>query len=110
MRRYECSYRRWHVHRVTKRPRYVPIRSGTLPVTWCGWPVIDGSTSRGCLVAMLGPWGLMRGVGDPLGCPWSRGPYILCTPGPKEAEVLAVLLYFWDQMRANRARNSAVRS
>src|SRR5690606_24412500 len=54
--------------------------------------------------------GLMRGVGDPLGCPWSRGPYILCTPVPKEAEVLAVLLYFWVQMRANRARNSAVRS
>ena len=51
-------YRRWHVHRVTMRARYVPIRSGTLPVTWCGWPVIDGSTSRGCPVFMLGPWGL----------------------------------------------------
>ncbi|PZT68943.1 hypothetical protein DN402_16110 [Streptomyces sp. SW4] len=28
-----------------------------LPVTWCGWPVIDGSTSRGCPMSMLGPWG-----------------------------------------------------
>src|SRR5690606_8465493 len=74
MRRYECSYRRWHDHRVTKRARYVPISAGPLPVTWYGLTEIDGSTSRGCLVAMLGPWGLMRGVGDPLGCPWSRGP------------------------------------
>lgn len=24
-----------------------------LPVTWCGWPVFDGSTSRGCSVFML---------------------------------------------------------
>ena len=53
-------YRRWHVCRVTKRPRYVPIKRGTLPIAWCGWPVIDGSTSRGCPVFMRGPWGQMR--------------------------------------------------
>jgi hypothetical protein len=29
LRRYEVSYRRWHVHRGTKRPRMLPIRSGT---------------------------------------------------------------------------------
>lgn len=51
-------YRRWHVRPVTMRPRMLPIRSGTLPVTWCGWPVIDGSTSRGCSVFVRGPWGL----------------------------------------------------
>lgn len=50
-------YRRWHVGPVTKRPRKLPIRSGTLPVTWCGWPVFDGSTSRGCSAFVRGPWG-----------------------------------------------------
>ncbi len=51
-----------------------PSGRDALPVPWCGWPVIDGSTSRGCSVFMLGPWGRLCVTGNPLGCPWSRGP------------------------------------
>ena len=30
MRRYEDSYRRWHAHRVTKRPRYIAHQAGNV--------------------------------------------------------------------------------
>ncbi|CAM5720945.1 hypothetical protein STENM223S_03403 [Streptomyces tendae] len=61
------------------RPRYQASsicahQAGELCPAWCGWPVIDGSTSRGCAVSMRGPWGLKRSGGRPLGRPWSRGP------------------------------------
>lgn len=52
------SYRRRHEQRVTKRPRCAAHQDGDFARSWCGWPVIDGSTSRGCPLFMHGPLGM----------------------------------------------------
>lgn len=56
------------------RARILPIRSGTSPVTWCGWPGwrVGYAWVPGFHARSVGPTAVICGL--PLGSPWSRGP------------------------------------
>lgn len=69
MRRYECSYRRWHARRVTKRPRCVAHQAGNS----CPYLVrlarnrrVDVAWVPGVHARSVGPIAFIKG--DPFGC------------------------------------------
>lgn len=71
----DIRHRRWHVRRVTKRPRRCAHQVGNFcPSPGAAGPYSTGRRRVGAQLSCFGPWGLDAFLGDPLGCPWSRGP------------------------------------